>query len=192
MGWVGLGGHEERWGKFYLLRVYMIKKLKYVTFNTDMGWAGILASPKGLLVTTLPQRSAQEAYQVLGNRVNHATQSPDCFDDLIERLKMYFSGQKVSFPDKLDLIGATPFQCKVWQITRLIPYGETNSYLWVAKQIKKARAARAVGQALRRNPLPIIVPCHRVLACNGKLGGFNGGLEMKQQLLQLEASPSTG
>jgi methylated-DNA-[protein]-cysteine S-methyltransferase len=166
----------------------MAGELKYVTFNTDMGWVGILASAKGLLVITLPQPSAQKARQLLGDRLNQASWSPRRFADLVERLKVYFSGEKVNFPDELDLSGATPFQREVWKMTRLIPYGETRSYLWVAEQIKRPRAARAVGQALGRNPLPIIVPCHRVVASDGGLAGFEGGVEMKRHLLWLESS----
>ena len=166
----------------------MDKKLKYITFNTDMGWIGILASAKGLLGATLPQPSAQEALKLLGDNVNQAAYSPHLLNNLIERLKAYFSGYRVSFPDELDLSGATLFQRKVWETTRLIPYGETRSYLWVAEQIKRPKAVRAVGQALGRNPLPIIVPCHRVVGSNGKLTGFGGGLEMKERLLRLEAS----
>ncbi len=165
-------------------------ELKYITFNADMGWVGILASAKGLLGTTLPQRSTQEACQLLSDSLNRATWSPHPFDDLVERLKIYFSGHKATFPDELDLSGATPFQREVWEITRLIPYGETRSYLWVAEQIRRPRAARAVGQTLSRNPLPIIVPCHRVVASDGKLGGFSGGLEMKKSLLWLETTAS--
>ena len=157
-----------------------------------MGWIGILSSAKGLRATTLPQRSAQEARQLLGESVNEASWSPHSFDDLIERLKSYFGGHKVTFPDKLDLSGVTPFQRQVWEATRLIPYGETRSYLRVASQIGRPEAVRAVGQALGRNPLSIIVPCHRVIASNGKLGGFGGGLEMKERLLRLEASANIG
>ena len=168
----------------------MTGELKYITFNTDMGWLGILGSAKGLLRTTLPQHSAQEVRQLLGDRVNHAVWSPRLFEDLMERLRIYFSGHEATFPDELDLSRATAFQRKVWEITRLIPYGETRSYSWVAEQIDKPRAVRAVGQALGRNPLPIIVPCHRVTATNGKLGGYSGGVEMKRYLLFLEASAS--
>ena len=168
----------------------MPERLKYITFSTDIGWVGMLASAKGLLGTTLPQCSAQEACQLLGNSVNHATWSPHLFDDLMERLKVYFSGHRTTFPDKLDLSRATNFQREVWEITRLIPYGETRSYAWVAKQIKRPKAIRAVGQALSKNPLPIIVPCHRVVTSDGKLGGFSGGVKMKRQLLWLETSAS--
>jgi len=166
------------------------EELKYIAFSTDTGWIGILSSAKGLLGTTLPQRSAQEACQLLGDSVSYTTWSPHLFDDLMERLRICFSGHRTTFPDKLDLSRATHFQREVWEITRLIPYGETRSYAWVAEQIKKPRAMRAVGQALSKNPLPIIVPCHRVVASDGKLGGFSGGVEMKRYLLSLEASAS--
>jgi len=170
----------------------MTGELRYTTFNTDMGWVGILASVKGLVATTLPQRSAEEAHQLLGVSTSQATWSPSRFADLVERLKAYFSGGKVTFSDELDLSGATPFQREVWETTRLIPYGKTRSYLWVAEQIKRPKAARAVGQALGRNPLAVIVPCHRVIASDGKLGGFGGGVEMKKHLLYREAKAITG
>ena len=166
----------------------MTGELSYSTFNTNMGWIGILGSAKGLQCITLPQRSDAEAHWLLGDRTNHATQSPGLFEDLMERIRSYFGGHKVTFPDELDLSQATPFQCEVWEITGLIPYGETRSYTWVAEQIGKPRAVRGVGQALARNPLPIIIPCHRVLTIDGKLGGYRGGLEMKRHLLSLEAS----
>jgi len=164
----------------------MNEALSYTIFNTAGGWVGILGSPGGLRRTTLPRASAEETRQSLGVSINHAAQSPQLFRDLIERFTFYFNGQKAHFPDKLDLSGATPFQREVWEATRLIPYGETRSYKWVAGQIKKPKAARAVGQALGKNPLPIIVPCHRVLANDGKLGGFTGGLDTKKSLLHLE------
>ncbi len=168
----------------------MTEKLSYITFNTDMGWVGVLGLAKGLLRLTLPQRSVHEVRQLLGDSVSHATWSPHLFKDLMERLKVYFSGHRTTFADKLDLSRATHFQREVWETTRLIPYGETRSYAWVAEQIKKPRAMRAVGQALSKNPLPIIIPCHRVVASDGKLSGFGGGVEMKRYLLSLETPAS--
>lgn len=166
----------------------MTQQLNYVIFNTDQGWLGIVGSASGLRRITLPHPSAHETRQQLGDITNHTTQSPHLFQDLIERLTLYFGGHKVNFPDELDLSEATDFQCEVWAATRLIPYGETRSYTWVAAQIRQPKAVRAAGQALGRNPLPIIVPCHRVLASDGKLGGFTGGIEMKKHLLYLEGS----
>lgn len=166
----------------------MTRKLRYAIFKTNMGWFGILGSAKGLLSINLPQRSEQKARQLLGDKVNGATWSPVSFEDLVARFRTYLDGHRVTFPDKLDLSSATPFQREVWKMTRIIPYGETRSYTWVAAQVKKAEAVRAVGQALGRNPLPIIVPCHRVLTSGGSLGGYRGGIEMKKHLLSLEAS----
>ena len=166
----------------------MSGELKYTICNIDIGWVGILGSGYGLLRTTLPQDSAQEAEQLLGDRVGEAAWSNNFFADLLQRLRSYFGGHQVAFPDELDLSPATAFQREVWQITRLIPYGDTRSYTWVAEQVGKAGAVRAVGQALGQNPLPIIVPCHRVVAKDGKLGGYSGGVEKKSYLLQLESS----
>lgn len=166
----------------------MAGELKYTVFTTDAGWVGILGGAGGLLTITFPRRSEPEAYRLLGDTIKQATISPRLFADLMERLKAYFRGQQVTFPDKIDLSGATPFQREVWQKTRLIAYGETRSYAWVANQVGKPKAARAVGQALGSNPLPIIVPCHRVVASDGNLGGFSGGIEMKRSLLRLEAA----
>jgi methylated-DNA-[protein]-cysteine S-methyltransferase len=169
----------------------MTAELRYITFNTDMGWVGILASAKGLRCVTLPQRSAQEGRQLLG-KMDDATWAPHLFDDLVQRFRLYFSGHRVTFPDELDFSGAAPFHRRAWEQTRLIPYGETRSYAWVAEQVGRPGAARAVGQAMASNPWPIIIPCHRVITSDGRLGGFGGGLEMKKQLLSLEAAAGIG
>jgi methylated-DNA-[protein]-cysteine S-methyltransferase len=165
--------------------------MEFIVFKTQKGWIAILGSARGLLRVTLPQHSAEEAFKLLGEMAKSATPSPGRFRDAVKRLKAYFSGNKVSFPDELDLSSATPFQREVWQITRLIPYGETRSYRWLAEKIGKPGAAQAAGQALSRNPLPIIIPCHRVIGSDGSLGGFSGGLEMKNRLLRLEATATS-
>jgi methylated-DNA-[protein]-cysteine S-methyltransferase len=164
----------------------MHQQLFYSVFKTAAGWAVILGSSAGLIRTTLPQPSEKEAMSSLGNSLSRTTLSPDRFEDLIKRFQAYFSGRRVDFPDILDLSEATSFQRKVWEAAQRIPYGQTRSYAWVAGQLGKPGAARAVGQALGKNPLPIIIPCHRVLASSGRLGGFSGGLEMKKYLLTLE------
>jgi O-6-methylguanine DNA methyltransferase len=86
----------------------------------------------------------------------------------------------------LDLSAGTAFQQAVWQALCRIPYGETRSYAWVAGQIGRPRATRAVGSACGANPIPVIVPCHRVIASDGSLGGFSCGLKWKKRLLALE------
>jgi methylated-DNA-[protein]-cysteine S-methyltransferase len=150
-----------------------------------MGWVGLAASEAGILAATLPQASAAEAKARLGD-ISKATPSDEPFRDTIQRLKDYFAGQRVAFPDRLDLSRATDFQRRVWRLTQTIPYGETRSYGWLAKELGQ-RGARAVGQALARNRLPVIIPCHRVVAGDGNLGGYSGGVRVKESLLRLEA-----
>lgn len=164
----------------------MSQKLKYITFETEAGWIGILGSARGLVGVTLPRRSAPQALHSLGKKAHDAIPAPELFRELVARFQSYFSGQRTDFPDGLDLSSATDFQQQVWTATRRIPYGETRTYAWIAREIQNPAAARAVGQALGANPIPIIIPCHRVLASNGGLGGFSGGLKTKRQLLKLE------
>lgn len=169
----------------------MSQELFYTVFKTTAGWVGLLASKNGLRRTTLPQGSEEQARYGLGDSLEQATPAPNLFTETIGCFRAYFNGRLADFPDWLDLSGATPFQRRVWQAARLIPYGETRSYAWLAGQTGKPQAARAAGQALGRNPLPIIIPCHRVLAADGGLGGFSGGLETKKFLLSLEGSAGT-
>jgi methylated-DNA-[protein]-cysteine S-methyltransferase len=105
-------------------------------------------------------------------------------------LKEYFEGKRTSFSVDLDPVG-TQFQTKVWRALSEIPFGETRSYGEIAKRIGNANASRAVGAANGKNPISIIVPCHRVIGASGKLTGFAGGLKTKAQLLALEGSLST-
>ena len=168
----------------------MTDKLSYITFETTAGWIGILGSGQGLLGITLPRRSAPEALRFLGKPAQDAVLAPELFEDLVARFQDYFNGRRVEFPDGLDLSTATDFQQRVWTATRLIPFGETRTYGWIAREIQNPAASRAVGQALGANPLPIIIPCHRVLASSGGLGGFSGGLKTKRHLLRLEGVTS--
>lgn len=149
---------------------------------------GCLRSPNGLMRTTLPQSTPQQAIEMLDGATEQAIWSPHSFMDVIPLLTGYFNGKQKEFDCTIDFVKATPFQKQVWEVTRSIPFGETRSYSWVAEQIGKPTSVRAVGQALGKNPLPIIVPCHRVIASDGTLCGFGGGLDMKRDLLRLESS----
>ena len=106
--------------------------------------------------------------------------------ELQAQLRLYFSGQLEAFDLALAPKG-TPFQQDVWQALTKIPYGETRSYAEIAKKIGRPDAVRAVGAANGQNPIPIVIPCHRVIGSNGKLAGFGGGLPAKRFLLDLES-----
>jgi methylated-DNA-[protein]-cysteine S-methyltransferase len=102
-----------------------------------------------------------------------------------QQLTEYFQGKLREFTCKLDLVG-TEFQKKCWEALLRIPYGQTCSYADIARQVGRPRASRAVGQANHHNPIPIIVPCHRVITSSGGLGGYGGGLAVKEKLLHIE------
>jgi methylated-DNA-[protein]-cysteine S-methyltransferase len=110
--------------------------------------------------------------------------------ETVRQLHAYFDGVLQEFRLTLDLVG-TPFQKSVWRELEKIPYGRTRSYRELAYEIGAPKATRAVGAANGANPIPIVVPCHRVIGSSGKLVGFGGGLELKRRLLELEGSAVT-
>jgi len=160
--------------------------LRFTSFKTDSGWMGMLVSPAGIVKLTLPQATEKAALAELELGQDAMRVSFERFDEVVSRIRDYFRGKPVDFGDKLDLSSGTEFQQKVWSSCRGIPYGQTRSYGWIAGQIGKPGASRAVGNALGKNPIPIIIPCHRVLAADGGIGGFSGGLDVKRRLLKLE------
>ena len=112
-------------------------------------------------------------------------ENPKPLQEVLSQLEAYFAGKLKAF--SLDIcLNVTPFQKKVLTALRRVPYGETISYGELAKKVRNPKASRAVGQANARNPIPIVIPCHRVIGSNGKLTGFGGGIEVKQTLLDLE------
>ena len=114
-------------------------------------------------------------------------EDPEAFRETQQQLEEYFAGKRLIFRLPLDMDQGTPFQRRVWKALRDIPYGQTASYKDIAGSIGQPSATRAVGTANGMNPLPVVIPCHRVVASDGTLGGFTGGLDIKKKLLKLEA-----
>ncbi|NIA28428.1 MAG: methylated-DNA--[protein]-cysteine S-methyltransferase [Actinobacteria bacterium] len=110
------------------------------------------------------------------------------FASLKAKLDQYFLGEKTEFDEPLDLPDGTDFQKQVWDKIREIKYGHTKTYKQIAHEIGNAKAVRAVGTATGANPVPIVIPCHRIIGSNGKLGGYGGGLDVKDALLRLEGA----
>ena len=163
----------------------------YDIIETSFGWVGLLASDGGLRRTTLPQESPDECIAQLGKEVEKAGCSPERFKGLSNKLVLYFRGEPVSFDDEpIDVADASPFFRAAWRACRSIPRGETRPYGWLAESAGRPRASRAAGQAMARNRLAIVVPCHRVVGSDGALTGFGKGskqLALKRRLLDLEA-----
>ncbi len=109
------------------------------------------------------------------------------FLSLSNELQLYFSGLLKQFSQPIKFINGTPFQEDVWLALREIPYGETKTYKWLAQKVGHSEAFRAVGNALKKNPMPIILPCHRVIASDRSLCGFSAGIKLKRWLLKHES-----
>ena len=151
------------------------EKLSRAVYKSPVGELLIVCTETALL--SLGVRKVQESAEDKEN--NPVVQQT------IKELEEYFAGNRKVFTVPLDLRG-TEFQKKVWEALREIPYGETRSYKEIAEKIGNPKASRAVGMANHRNPIGIVVPCHRVVGANGKLTGYAGGIPMKQALLELE------
>lgn len=158
-------------------------------YESQWGNLLIVVSHKGLVRITLPSESIAKVLNKLSQ--NRETILTFKNTNLIQRTKRqleeYFCGQRENFYLELDPRG-TEFQKKVWKALEKIPYGKTCSYQDIAKNIDQPKAVRAIGMANNKNPIPLIVPCHRVIGKNGDLVGFGGGLELKKKLLDLESS----
>jgi len=145
-------------------------------YNTIIGALGISEENKHITAVYFPNHPKP---------VNPDLRETSLIKEAAKQLKSYLAGNLWEFSLPLELKG-TEFMCKVWSELQKIPYGETATYGEIAGRIGKAKAYRAVGMANNRNPIPIIVPCHRVIGANGKLVGFGGGLDLKQKLLDIE------
>ena len=143
----------------------------------------IYASDEGLVFVGSFDKE-NEIHQFISNI--EIKDNQDKVKQYIDQLDEYFNGTRNSFDLKID-INSSPFNETVWQALTKIPYGETTTYSDFANKINKPNAVRAVASAIGKNPLNIVIPCHRVIGKDGQLRGYRGGLEMKQSLLELES-----
>lgn len=147
----------------------------------------VAATDRGLCLISLPDDTHISMKLWVSKRFPNANliEHENRLSPYLEQLQSYCEGNSRSFEIPLDLQG-TRFQISVWQALMTIPYGQIRSYLDIAKMIDNPNAIRAVGSANGANPIPIIIPCHRVIGKNGTLTGYSGGLRMKEKLLQFE------
>ncbi|MCJ7841463.1 methylated-DNA--[protein]-cysteine S-methyltransferase [Lederbergia sp. NSJ-179] len=163
------------------------EKIYWSPFEYQSTKLFVAASDKGLCYVALPNESFETMEQWIFRHFSSPVlvRSDQGLQFYTNQLHQYFQKQLTVFSMPLDLRG-TPFQVSVWNELRQIPYGETRSYFDIAIALDNPKATRAVGTANGKNPIPIIIPCHRVIGKNGTLTGFRGGLRFKETLLQLE------
>lgn len=166
--------------------------LAFSVFETPIGTCGIAWGDHGVVGVQLPEADADRARARLGRQFPSAREQalpPPAIQDVVERIDALLRGEPADLSGvPLDMRQVPPFAWRVYAVARTIPPGETLSYGQLAARLGDPRLAREVGQALARNPFPIVIPCHRVLAAGGKLGGFSarGGVATKQRLLEIE------
>ncbi|HEX3979259.1 MAG TPA: methylated-DNA--[protein]-cysteine S-methyltransferase [Solirubrobacteraceae bacterium] len=151
--------------------------LAWTAVESPLGPLTLLGGDDGLRAMYFPGRSGS---------LDEAARDPRPFDDAVTQLEEYFAGERRVFDLPLVLEG-TAFQRRVWDVLRTIEYGQTRSYGELAAEIGRLDRVRAVGAAVGHTPVPIIVPCHRVIGADGSLTGYGGGLRRKQALLELES-----
>jgi methylated-DNA-[protein]-cysteine S-methyltransferase len=159
----------------------------YAQMDAPVGAIWIASTSVGICTIGIGDGQPERFFAWLSRRIDPEPprEEPETLDAALTQLREYFSGARRSFDLPLDVRG-TVFQKAAWDEIARIPYGATTTYGEIARRIGKPQAARAVGAANGANPLPIIIPCHRVLGANGSLTGYGGGLEMKAALLRLE------
>ena len=170
----------------------MRKTVRYVIFPTKWGYFGFSGGEKGLLRTCLPASEYEEIEVRLLANSPLAQFNRQFFQETQDWVAAYFNGEKadLGLETPIDLTGLTPFQRKVLTACRRVGLAKTTTYGRLAAKIGNPQAARAVGNALANNPLPLIIPCHRILAANNSLGGFSapGGTQLKARMLRHEQS----
>lgn len=162
---------------------------RVLMFESRWGWMGVAESERGVAAIVLPQTSKSAVAAALGVKTSGGQRpSSVTLREARKQLVEYLAGTRTSFQLSLDLSRGTAFQRRVWKTLRAIPYGQLWSYRGLASRVRGLQYARAVGQAVGANPLPIVLPCHRVVAQDATIGGFSAGLPAKRRLLALEGS----
>ncbi len=159
----------------------------YTSADSPFGPLLLATTPTGLVRVGLPNQDADELLVDLATRVSpRVLEAPAKLDEARRELDLYFAGKLTDFDLPLDWQLSKDFRRKVLRAIARIPYGQTRSYTQMASSAGNERAVRAAGTACGTNPIPLVVPCHRVLRSGGALGGYGGGVPMKKELLRLE------
>ncbi len=161
-------------------------------FRTDWGWLSLRSTSQGLSRASLPHGSREKALAAVQAGEEDVAAPNGLLRRAESQLRAYFAGAREALDVPLDLSSTTPFQRRVLRVVAGVPFGSTASYGEIAARAGSPGAARAIGQVMARNPLALFVPCHRIVAADGSLGGFGGGLALKRALLEHEQRGRSG
>jgi O-6-methylguanine DNA methyltransferase len=165
------------------------ERITWATMKSRVGTIRVAATQHGVCKITLGKETAADFFGWIERHVGHAPHKPERSGIVglaLDQIAEYLDGQRREFDLPLDVRG-TEFQRRAWAAVAAIPYGEMRTYADIARMIGKPQAVRAVGAANGANPLPLVVPCHRVLGSDGSLTGYGGGLDVKRRLLEMES-----
>ena len=170
---------------------------QFAVFETPIGPCAIAWAERAIVALQLPDGTAKKTRSRLRRRWPGAAETlpPDWVADIIDKVRRLFNGEKIELDDvPLDLGASPEFHRRVYQVARTIPPGQTTTYGEIAKRLGVPHESREVGQALGSNPIAVIVPCHRVLGVEGRMGGFsaNGGVATKRRMLEIEKAAAVG
>jgi methylated-DNA-[protein]-cysteine S-methyltransferase len=162
----------------------------YASVDSPFGPLLLASTRRGLVRVNLPIQNPEETLEELAAKVSpRVLEAPARLEEARRELDLYFEGKLTEFDLPIDWQLTGGFRGRVQHAINRIPYGQTRTYTEMARSAGNERAVRAAGSACSRNPIPLVVPCHRVLRSDGSLGGYAGGLEMKQRLLDMEQRP---
>jgi len=177
---------DEMYGDAALARAK--RTVYYTVMRTPVGRLFIAATDAGLVRVSFDANEASFVADLRQQLKRNVIKSVEKTADIVSQLEAYFTGKRRAFDIPVDLSQATPFQRSVLMAARGVSLGQVTTYGEIAKRIGRPKASRAVGQALGHNPIPIVIPCHRVVPSGGGLGGYSGGLSIKRRLLEMEGA----
>lgn len=168
-----------------------MEEIYYDSISSPIGKIWMASDRAGVHLVRFRLREDDFLKELRGLRRWHPRPDQEFNRRVSEEIRAYFGGEIIRFSSPLHLVGS-PFDMKVWQAVRRIPLGETRSYEEIAQAVGNPRGCRAIGGANRRNPIPLLIPCHRVIRKDGRLGGFASGIQIKEWLLRFEQKVTSG
>jgi O-6-methylguanine DNA methyltransferase len=169
-----------------MLEIRKESKVYFSKFNSPIGKIFIVKTKEGIFKVSFESKKKKFVRQLKNQGFKKVIERKDKFRGILRAFEKYFRGEKINFNFKINLTKLTPFQRKVLLEVKKIPYGKTKTYKEIGKIIGKEKGFQAIGKAISKNPILIIIPCHRVVRSDGKLGGFSFGSELKKKLLEIE------